>query len=257
MRYKLSFDRRWLAFGVFVGIGIGVALAGRTRPGAPKPPHDASEQDGAIVPPLDKPTADRIARHMEADPALKGLLAICPADAWRRRGDLTHSPPITPAACAKTPDTCLADCLEFSSGHACYALARVMQKTREADPLTGETLYQLACAAGDESGCVNRAAGLRNTHFAGDPYPKVPAAAREACQLKSFAIGCDADDPWGCAMRGQAYALGEGTPADAAAARRDYAKACAKDQKFAACGFAKGGLAEMEKPGAAAGDHAE
>ena len=253
MTRGLPFDRRWLVFGVLFGVGVAIAIATRTPP-APPPPSDAAEQDGSVFPTLDQPTADRIARRMDADPTLTALLATCPADAWRRRGDLSRSPPIDAATCAKAPDTCLADCLEFSSGHACFRLARVMQKSDEAHPLVGETLYQLACATGEAAGCVNRAAGLRNGDYAGDPYPKPP---RAACQLASFEIGCDADDAWGCAMRGQAHRLGEGTPVDAAAARRDYAKACAKQPTFAACVFAKAGLAEMDRPAVPDADSAK
>ena len=148
------------------------------------------------------------------------------------------------AACGADPQKCLADCLEFSNGSACFALAAIVQ-AGDLDPMVGENLCQMACSSGDVAGCVNRAAGLRNTTYPNDPYPKRPAAAREACQYKSFSIGCEANDPWGCAMRGQARALGEGVPANAAAARRDYATSCKISPDFAACTFAKRALAEM------------
>ena len=238
MPFRLPPLRRPARLALLAGLGIVLALAlliGHKT--------DAPREANKIVPRLDEATADRLIRRMGEDASPKALLTSCPADVWRSRGDLSRSPPVTPAACAKAPDTCLADCLEFSRGNACFTLARVMERTR--DGLAAQTLHVLACAAGQSGGCVNRGGGLRNNRFADDPFPRDPAI-RQPCEVRSFTIACDDDGAWGCAMRGQAYANGEGVPADAAAARRDFAKACALDPKFPACAFAKRRLAEME-----------
>ena len=210
---------------------------------AASPPRD---QNGNLIPRLAPATVDRLARRMDGDAAVRRLLALCPADVYRRR--VGPGSGATQAVCGRRPEQCLALCLERGSADACFSLAGIVQATPRLDPLYGESLYQMACAAGDATGCVNRAAGLRNASYAGDPYPKRPAARRLTCQFKSFSLGCEAGGAWGCTMRGQAYALGEGVPADAAAARRDFTRACALGPRFAACSFAKKRIEELGKP---------
>lgn len=228
---------------------IAVLVALPAAAPAASPPRD---QAGRIIPRLAPATIGRLVRRMDASPALHRLLALCPADAYRKLGSGTAAG-VTQAACGRGAERCLALCLERAGADACFTLAGIVQAAPRLDPLYAESLYQMACAAGDAAGCVNRAAGLRNTSYAGDPFPKRPAAGRLACQLKSFSLGCAANDPWGCTMRGQAELLGEGQPADAAAARRDFAKACAADPQFAACTYAKKLMEGMGKPPAGLG----
>ena len=225
-----------------------IVLAALALGGSAQAAGSPRDQSGRLIPRLGPATIDRLTRRMDADAALHRLLAVCPADVYRRRAGTAAG--VSLEACGRRPDQCLAQCLDRGSPDACFTLAGIVQAAPHLDPLYGESLYQMACAAGDAAGCVNRAAGLRNASYAGDPYPKQPDARRSVCQFRSFAIGCDAGGAWGCTMRGQAYARGEGVPADVAAARRDFARACALGPLFAACTFAKKQLEELHKPAA-------
>ena len=125
-----------------------------------------------------------------------------------------------------------------------------MEQTGEpALDLPARRYHAYACALGQSGGCTNRGGGMRNGPVPGDPWWKAstPDAAKDACLYRSFQSSCAGLDSWGCAMLGQAQEYGEGTPANPAAARLSYRRACdlGQDKTFAACVFARAGLAPL------------
>jgi TPR repeat protein len=112
-------------------------------------------------------------------------------------------------------------------------------------PRYAQLLFAMACALGKASGCTNRAAHMRNAAEEGDPLERLSAKAKDRCQFRSFEIACDKNDPWGCAMLGQAHRNGEGVKKSVALARRSYRKSCRLDPEFAACDFSRRALTSM------------
>ena len=107
-------------------------------------------------------------------------------------------------------------------------------------------MYALACTMGFPAGCTNRAAGIRNGGYEGDPFRDAPLATKQTCEYRGFLIDCDRRGAWGCAMLGQAYRNGEGVAAQPERAKAAFEASCRINPKFAACAFAKGYLDEMD-----------
>lgn len=188
-------------------------------------------------------------------PDSDALLAACPADIYASRRNLLRDmfqsdAPHSHSYCHDHAAACAEACKTDLDGKACLALAHALEMAGLPDlELPARRYHALACALGQASGCTNRGGGMRNVPAVGDPWWPEPATvqqetAKSDCLYRSFQAACTAGDSWGCAMLGQAQALGEGTAPDAVAARQHYLEACnlAKDKGFAACVFAREAL---------------
>lgn len=191
--------------------------------------------------------ARRVVAQLDKDEQLTRLYPLCPADIFRKEasvgGLLFGHAEATAEHCAEDPAQCHRECIEKRSASHCFKLAVAFQRHEsETPPRSAQMLFQLACAQGEESGCTNRGAHLRNASDEGDPLMALPRAEQESCQRRSFETACKQDDPWGCAMFGQALRNGEGGPANRKEARRAYEKACALAPDLEPCEFSKAGL---------------
>ncbi len=95
----------------------------------------------------------------------------------------------------------------WANGPACFRLAEAYthHSLDVPDMLDKERFYALACANGYPAGCTNRAAGIRNGRYRGDPFQDAALATKQECEYRSFLIDCDRRGAWGCTMLGQAY----------------------------------------------------
>ena len=191
-------------------------------------------------------------QRMDADTTLARVYAPCPADVFRQEmpllSRLLPEPRIKEnEVCEGEPADCLAACVDRSDAASCFGLARTFQQNENrVAPRYAQMLFSMACALGRRGGCTNRAASIRNRNYPGDPFAEAPDAAKAVCEFRSFTTSCGPGDPWGCAMLGQAYELGEGTARDAGEARRLYRRTCDAAPTFAACDFARDRLKEMD-----------
>ncbi len=150
-------------------------------------------------------------------------------------------------ACEGQESACFRACVQEGNGAACLDLAYIAQRKRAlVAPRYAQVLFTLACANGVGAGCTNRAAGIRNGGYADDPIGTGPDGASERCQHRSFKIACEQRDPWGCAMLGQSYRLGEGTAENPIAARSAYQQSCKLSPDFEACSFSREGLKAID-----------
>jgi TPR repeat protein len=198
---------------------------------------------------LNAPAAEKVIAAMRADPAVLRLYGACPGDRFRRAGGGNPGAAQSMSACAANPSDCWRLCAQVGSGDACFFLARAFQDLRPNNERYSQILFTMACARGTASGCTNRAAGVRNGEYTADPLRNAATPRREACLARSFETACRNNDPWGCAMTGQAFENGEGASRDLARARVSYEKACAlsQDQGFAACVRAREGLKSLDR----------
>ena len=196
---------------------------------------------------FDAAEARSVAAAISKDRRLSHMLRQCPADVFGKRQATARLPrAISKASCEDSPGACFRACVQGADGEACFRLALTFQSHDEVvRPLHAETLFALACANGEGSGCTNRGAGIRNGDYAGDPFKRKPEAVQESCQYRSFKIACEQDDAWGCAMLGQSYQYGEGTRGNAALARAAYEKSCRLAPDFEACEFARPRLKDL------------
>ncbi len=187
---------------------------------------------------------------MDRDQSLLASLQRCPADLFRKEAELGGSFPAhktaTKERCAAHPAECLSACVAGRSATHCFNLALAFEQDEAIAARYKEMLFAKACALGDASGCTNRGAYLRNTMEDSDPLRRVSEEELKACQHRTFKAACRNNDNWGCAMLGQSYRYGEGTPTSQASARRAYRKACKLDPNFAACESAREDLEEMK-----------
>lgn len=175
----------------------------------------------------------------------------CPADLfeterpfWRA---MTRDRRVRVSTCEADAMGCYRRCVEARSGNACFSLARALQKNLPRD--AGgywEMLFAHACAIGHAGGCTNRGAGIRNGRYDDEPFEGVDRDSRDLCLFRTFETTCEREDAWGCAMQGQSYHYGEGVGRDTQAARRHYLRSCEINPKFAACRFARSGIAAIE-----------
>lgn len=194
---------------------------------------------------------DRIGRLVRESAGIQSHYSVCPASAakkarpfWRA---LWQSPDWSIEQCGGKTDACQRDCLTKSNENACFALARVFEEAKPAvSPHIAQMLFAQACALGSRGGCTNRAAGIRNGSYDGDPMLAEQPDALDICYFKTFSISCGDGDAWGCAMLGQSYQFGEGTEKDGAAARRHYTRACEINAEFPACDFARSHLETLD-----------
>lgn len=203
----------------------------------------------AATPALGQDPSAAVAR-MHAAAGLDPMLATCPSDLYRSRMPLLArlfgpGPDWPEDACASAPDACVSACLDDGSGDACFRFGLLMETSDDGDLLAGRHAHALACALGDPSGCTNRGGGIRNVPLTGDPLSLLPLTETGACLFTTFSVTCHGGNSWGCAMLGQAYENGEGTPARPDLAAISYKAACtlaAPDTEFPACVFARAGL---------------
>ena len=203
---------------------------------------------------FNKAEAAEVSQRLRTEPRLARTFAACPADTFARERPFWRglAAPQQPAerTCAQHPAACYDLCVTWANGPACFRLAEAYthHSLDVDDVLDKERFFALACALGDPAGCTNRAAGVRNGRYPGDPLRTVPTADQHACAYRSFLIDCDRRGAWGCAMLGQAYRNGEGVAAQEQRAKAAFEASCAISPKFAACDFAKGHLAQMGAP---------
>ncbi|MCU0829031.1 MAG: SEL1-like repeat protein [Tabrizicola sp.] len=190
--------------------------------------------------------------RLEAALAADPIIASCPADIYRSRQVLLDrflpKTDVGPEDCRSDPTACVTACLDTASGEACLAMAIMLEVDDTPHLLPARHAHALACALGEAGGCTNRAAGIRNRPLPGDALSLQPFHEKAPCLLESFTLACKGEDSWGCAMLGQAYHLGDGTPPDSVLARRHYQAACdlaAPDMDFPACTFAREALATL------------
>ncbi|MBP1857376.1 TPR repeat protein [Rhizobium herbae] len=220
-----------LLFGVTVAVAAG-------RPGK------VTENDRQGV-------LDIVAAQVEANDEIQSHYKVCPAEIanaarpfWR---ELFPGEDISRESCGEDIKACYRTCMEEGSAAACLALGYTLQAASPVvSPLWSQMLFAQACAAGSSGGCTNRAAGIRNGQFSGDPMLNAERDHLRGCFLRTFTLTCNEDDPWGCTMLGQSYQYGEGAPADRGAAKRFYEKSCAISDDFPACDFARNRLKELE-----------
>lgn len=208
-----------------------------------------------IASPFNSDEARAAAAALDRDQTIVARYQACPADAFRKEASLGalllgESADIDAAYCAKHPSECVSSCTTKRSGEHCYRLALAFQENEATiEPRYAQMLFQMACALGKASGCTNRAAHLRNAASEGDPLTSLDTNAQEKCEFRSFKIACEEDDPWGCAMLGQAFKNGEGARKSLGSAQRSYKKACRLNPDFAACAFAKSALKDIRRGG--------
>jgi hypothetical protein len=187
---------------------------------------------------------DAIGSHIRGNAEIYAHFEACPADIVMTARPLWNSQWVSSdrseRQCEGDLDACLADCTEWRNENACFALARVLEDAEPlVSPILSQMLYAQACALGHPGGCTNRAAGIRNGQFDGDPMGKAAPEVLSSCYFRTFAISCDDGDAWGCAMLGQSYQIGEGVAQSAGEARRYLLRSCEIDPDFAACDFAR------------------
>ncbi|MBL8587372.1 MAG: SEL1-like repeat protein [Methylobacteriaceae bacterium] len=196
---------------------------------------------------FDAAQARQVAERMTADPAWMRVYAACPVDLPRKRAPkLPIDDDPSAESCGGAPLGCFEACKAGSGAH-CFHLARAYQVDKSLAPRIWEQLFAAACGAGYAAGCTNRAAGIRNGGYADDPFRRRSAAARQSCELRSFARACAGEDAWGCAMLGQAYRYGEGAPRSRTKARRAYARACSLAPDSEPCDFAQDSQKRLDR----------
>lgn len=200
-------------------------------------------------PAIDEAGFAEVQRAMDAEALFAAAHQACPADLfetekpfWRA---MTRDRRVRVSACEADAMGCYRRCVEARSGNACFSLARALQDNLARDAgRYWEMLFAHACAIGHAGGCTNRGAGIRNGGYESEPFDAVDD--RDQCLLRTFETACEREDAWGCAMHGQSYHYGEGVAPDTQMARRYYTRSCEISPEFAACHFAREGIAAIE-----------
>jgi hypothetical protein len=195
-----------------------------------------------MVSPLSKAELRKVLEKMPGEPALNEYFPQCPGDYFGKSatlfdalGDREGTPE---PVCAKQPSSCLNECLLGKNSDTCFSLARVIQNSDEpAGPINAERLFAFSCAAGKPSACTNRAAGMRNGRYEGDPSLDWPEEKLNGCLMRTFQLSCDKEDSWGCAMLGQAFLYGEGGAENMPKAKAAFDRTCDLAPGFASCEF--------------------
>jgi hypothetical protein len=237
MRYGATSGLRTTVFGM-------VMVATSMLSAAPLPKSDE--------PAFDPETAAVVTRAIDENDDIRSFYALCPADRFNTRANAIlrriSGGKISEEQCARSPGRCWTLCKDGRNPNACFSLARAFQDHLPGDRQNyAQTLFSVACATGFAAGCVNRAAGIRNGYYSGDPMRALESSAQNTCLFSSFNIGCDKGDAWGCAMLGQSHHYGEGTPRNLRLARANYRQSCKLAPKFVACSFARNAMSEMRR----------
>ncbi len=187
---------------------------------------------------------DIVGTQAEASDEIQSHFKICPAEIansarplWR---SLVPGEPLDRGTCGEDIKACYRICMEDRNASACLALGYTLEAASPVVPQRwAQMLFAQACAAGSSGGCTNRAAGIRNGQYGGDPLSDADVDDLRRCFLRTFTLTCRDGDAWGCTMLGQSYQYGEGAPADMLMAKRFYEKSCSIAEDFPACDFAR------------------
>ncbi len=194
---------------------------------------------------------DVVGAQVRGSAEIQSHYKVCPADIAKTARPLWKgiwaSSDWSEKRCERDLDACHRDCMEWRNEKACFALGRVFEEAKPAvSPHLSQMLFAEACALGSRGGCTNRASGIRNGQYDGDPMVEAPPEALSSCYFRTFSISCGDGDAWGCAMLGQSYQIGEGVERNAGAARRHYLQSCEINPDFAACDFAKSMMQDLD-----------
>jgi hypothetical protein len=203
------------------------------------------------MPPYSPFALDAVKAQIDANTEIHSLFRVCPVDVaekarplWR---SLWSSQSISEEDCGKDIEVCYKECLDWRNENACFALARIFEERKPvADPIHAQMLYAEACATGSSSGCTNRASGIRNGQFDGDPMLNLAPQVLASCYFRTFQFSCGEGDAWGCTMLGQSHQVGEGVEPSMSEARRYYLRSCEIDGDFPSCDFARKRLKQLE-----------
>lgn len=196
-------------------------------------------------------------KEIEGSAEAQSAHRSCPADVfdkarpfWRRWWDTyVGDTDLSLETCGDDPANCAFMCLTLRGADACFTTARLIQDNAERkDQTHAQTLFAYACALGYPAGCTNRAAGVKNGAYEGDPFPDPENRETATCLFRSFKTACEREDAWGCAMHGMSLQYGEGVSADRDAARKAYDKSCEINPAFDACETARDQVKEMDGP---------
>jgi len=174
------------------------------------------------------------------------LLAACPADIYRSHMSLSQrlfgrSAYQARSDCEADFLACAQACAEDADPRACYHSAVLLERSGYDEfKLSARIGHAVACAHGDPAGCTNRGGGIRNVALDGDALSLLPLGDRAGCLARTFQSSCAAGDAWGCAMSGQAFARGEGVPANEDKAIAAFNRTCvlAGNPTYSSCQFA-------------------
>jgi hypothetical protein len=170
-------------------------------------------------------TSQEVAAAVLANPDWVTDAKACPADVMpsEKRADESRSENCEGGAAGR----CLARCRR-DDADACYWLAQELLKMQEEE--ASKVVFQRACILGVPSGCTNRAAFMKNSR----------SKEAQACAASTFRKTCEAKDPWGCTMYGNALHHGLGAPHDDVRALGFFEEACAiADPDHASCARAR------------------
>lgn len=220
-----------------------------------------AEEEGSLPEtpklPVDTERFSALFKAIAGSAAAQSAHRSCPADVfdkvrpfWRRWWDTYVGDTNLPLeTCGDDPMSCAFMCLTLRGADACFTAARVIQDNAgEHEQGYAQALFAYACALGYPAGCTNRAAGVKNGGYEGDPMPDPEKPETATCLFRSFSVACARRDAWGCTMHGMSLQYGEGVAADAEAARRAYDKSCDIDPAFAACETARDQVKQMDAP---------
>ncbi|WP_439616219.1 hypothetical protein [Shinella sp.] len=212
-------------------------------------PAARAEGDDAAPPVVS--SYDAVGALVRDSQEIQSHYKVCPADIAKTARPLWKgvwaSADWSEERCGRDLDACHRDCLEWRNENACFALGRVFEDAKPAvSPHLAQMLFAEACALGSRGGCTNRASGIRNGQYDGDPMGEATPEALSSCYFRTFSISCGDGDAWGCTMLGQSYQIGEGVGRDAGAARRHYLQSCEINPDFAACDFAKSLMQDLD-----------
>lgn len=194
---------------------------------------------------------DVVGAQVRGSAEIQSHYKVCPADIAKTARPLWKgvwaSSDWSEKRCERDLDACHRDCMEWRNEKACFALGRAFEEAKPAvSPHLSQMLFAEACALGSRGGCTNRASGIRNGQYDGDPMGEAPPEALSSCYFRTFSISCGDGDAWGCTMLGQSYQIGEGVGQNASEARRHYLQSCEINPDFAACDFAKSLMQDLD-----------
>ena len=187
---------------------------------------------------------DAVGALVRESEEIRSRYRVCPAEIARTGRPLWKS--VWPGSdwslkrCGEDLEACYRDCSGWSNEKACFALARVFEEAKPVvSPHLAQMLFAQACSLGSRGGCTNRASGIRNGRYEGDPMLSAAPGDLETCYYRTFSISCGDGDAWGCTMLGQSYQLGEGVVRSRAQARFHYLQSCSINPDFPACDYAR------------------
>lgn len=210
-------------------------------------PTHAQDAGAGAAPPAGY---DAIGNLVLGNAEIQSRYKVCPADIARTARplwkSLWSSDEWAEERCEKDIEACHHECMEWRNESACFALGRAYEKAIPAvSSHLSQMLFAEACALGSRGGCTNRASGIRNAQYDGDPMLATDREKLASCYFRTFSFSCGDVDAWGCTMLGQSYQLGEGVAPDMDAAQRRYLQACEIKPDFPACDYARSMMQEL------------